>query len=453
MQRRWRALVAAPLCLMVSLSALAQTVPQGGGQAPTGQGWGTQTGLGALQAPTTGATSPWAAPRQRPLTTQTGLGPTQPYASEGLVPGEDYQLGPGDGLSVHLWGGDADMDYPVTVNPQGHVFLPRLGDVRAAGLTPRELEATLQRLVSRRSASMRVLVLLVQTRFIKVFASGQIASPGVYTIPAETRLSELLRYAGGIPENGSLRKVTIRHADLKEEAVDLYRFAYGGELNQNPKLHAGDRVMVPMIARRVALLGQVIRPGLFELTDGDTLSSLLELAGGPSSEAAIRDATVWPGGLRGEPHPLQRVNLAATPDKPAKLADGDIVFIPSQRNLLESSVVYVYGSVGRPGTVAYRSGNRLSDYLNAAGGPTVTAWLYGVRVTRAARLQRTDVLTYNAYDILYGGRFDLDPEIGVNDIIFVPESFLSFRTFNEVSGLILSGVGLFGVFSNLFFRR
>ena len=56
----------------------------------------------------------------------------------------------------------------------------------------------------------------------------------------------------------------------------------------------------------------------------------------------------------------------------------------------------------------------------------------------------------NAHDILYNGRFDLDPEVGVNDIIFVPEAFLSFRNFSELSGLILSGVGLLGVVSGLF---
>jgi protein involved in polysaccharide export with SLBB domain len=428
------------------LPAIAQTVP--------GQGWPAPTGVGAAAAPTTGPG------RQRPFSPQGGTGMlggmgalyNQPYASEGITPGDDYQLGPGDSLSVHLWGGDSDLDYPVVVNPQGRVFLPRLGEMRAAGLTPHELEGALQKLVGRRAPGMRVLVLLVQPRLIKVFASGQVGSPGVYTIPAETRLSEVLRVAGGISENGSLRQVAINKADGDVQAVDLYRFAYGGDLTQNPKLQAGDRVMVPMITRRVAMLGQVIRPGLFELTDADTVASLLDLAGGPSSEAAVREATVWPGGLRGEPQPLQRLNLAERDAKPSKLTDGDIVFIPSQRNLLESSVVYVYGSVGRPGAVPYRSGNRLSDYLNAAGGPTVTAWLQSVRVTRAARQQRTTVDSFNAYDILYGGRFDLDPEVGVNDIIFVPESFISFRTFSEVSGLILSGVGLFGVFSNLFFR-
>jgi S-adenosylmethionine/arginine decarboxylase-like enzyme len=82
----------------------------------------------------------------------------------------------------------------------------------------------------------------------------------------------------------------------------------------------------------------------------------------------------------------------------------------------------------------------------------VTAWLQAVRITTAARQTQTEVRTVNAHDILYGGRFDLDPEVGVNDIVFVPESFITFRTFAEVSGLILSGVGLYGVFSNLFFR-
>jgi protein involved in polysaccharide export with SLBB domain len=450
--RYWRACLAVPLSLMLSLSAAAQMVP--GPQAPTGQqGAGQGNGNnGGMQAPTTGPTTPWGGSRQRLFAPQGGNGWNQPYASEGLTPGDDYRLGPGDSLSVHLWGGEIDLDHAVIVNPQGRVFLPRLGEVTASGQTPQQLEATLQKLVARRAAGMRVLVLLVQPRFIKVFASGQVDAPGVYVVPAETRLSEVLRLAGGITENGSLRQVAVSGSDGSDSKVDLYKFAYAGDLAQNPKLQAGDRVKVPLIGRRVAFLGQVIHPGLFELDDGDTAASLLDLAGGPSSAAAVAETTVWPGGLRGEPKPLQRLNLADRTGPPAKLADGDIVFIPSQRNPLETSVVYVYGSVGQPGAVPYRAGNRLSDYLNAAGGPTVTAWLPGVRITTAARHTQTEVRTVNAQDILYGGRFDLDPEVGVNDIVFVPESFITFRTFAEVSGLILSGVGLYGVFSNLFFR-
>ncbi|MBC7543724.1 MAG: SLBB domain-containing protein [Candidatus Sericytochromatia bacterium] len=415
---RWlQATLVVPVCLLLALPAVAQAVP------PV---LATQTGqLGAANAP-----------RARTLFgPQSGNSLNQPFASEGLTPGEDYQLGPGDGLSVHLWGGDSDLDYPVTINPQGKIYLPRLGEVRAAGTTPRALEGQLQQLISRRSAATRVMVMLVQPRYIKVFASGQVDSPGVYTIPAETRLSETLRLAGGVAENGSLRQVTVTAVDGSKRSVDLYQFAYAGDLTQNPKLRAGDRILVPMIVRRVAFLGQVVRPGLFELTEGDTVSSLLELAGGANREGALREATVWPGGLRGEPAALRQLNLADPKTAPSVLTDGDIVFIPSQRNPQETSVVYVYGSVSRPGAVPYRAGNRLSDYLNAAGGPAPSAWLQSVRITRAGRNARAEVQTANAYEILYNGRYDEDPLIGANDIVFVPESFFSFRNVGDLSGL------------------
>ena len=444
MRQRWQSMMVIPLCLLLGLPAVAQAVP------PAGLAWPAPTGVAGVNAPAA-PTGAGTTPRTRTLFGPGGgAGLNQPFASEGLTPGEDYQLGPGDGLNVHLWGGDSDLDYAVTVTPQGGIYLPRMGAVKVSGSTPRELEEQLQEVISRRSPATRVMVQLVQPRYIKVFASGQVGAPGVYTVPAETRLSETLRLAGGVPENGALRQVAITSLDGTKRQVDLYRFAYGGEIAENPKLKAGDRIQVPMIGRRVAFLGQVVRPGLYELTDGDTVASLLELAGGSSSDAALREATVWPGGLRGDNVAMRRLDLSEAPAKPAVLADGDIVFVPAQRNLLESSVVYVYGSVGRPGAIAYRAGSRLSDYLNAAGGPTPTAWLQGVRITKAARHARADVQTVNAYDILYNGRFDEDPTVGVNDIVFVPESFLSFRTFNDLSGLILSSVGLVGVFQNLF---
>lgn len=444
--RRWAGLVAWLVAWSAAAPAWAQQrpfswLPQSQAQVPApdqtnGQVPGLQQGVDQL--------------RTRNSFGQGQGGMLNGFAAEALIPSEDYVLGPGDLLTIHFWGGEANLDFPVTVNPQGKIYLSRLGEVRAAGQTPQQLEATLRKQLQARTADTQLLVLLTQPRLIKVFVTGQVFSPGVYTIPAETRVSEVLRIAGGITDNGSIRRIQLTGADRAERQLDLSRFAFGGDIESNPKVQAGDQLRIPLITRRIGLAGQVTRPGIYELADGDSLAQLLALAGGATGQAGLSEAVYWPGGLQGQPASLQRLNLAASDTVLPEPKDGDILFVPAQRNPQDTNVVFVYGQVGRPGAVPYRAGAKLSDYLNAAGGPTPYSHLPGVRITRAARGEQAKVVEANAHDILYNGRFDLDPEVGPNDVIYVPESFFNFRNFSELSGLVLSGVGLVGVITGLF---
>ena len=56
--------------------------------------------------------------------------------------GSDYIIGPGDNFKIHLWG-KAEQTYYVTVNRDGQIAIPRLGDVSVIGLTFAEMKAHL----------------------------------------------------------------------------------------------------------------------------------------------------------------------------------------------------------------------------------------------------------------------------------------------------------------------
>jgi protein involved in polysaccharide export with SLBB domain len=58
-----------------------------------------------------------------------------------LQPEGVYKLGPGDQLNVTVFGAD-DLSGEFPVSDTGTAVLPLIGEVKAVGLTPRELEGS-----------------------------------------------------------------------------------------------------------------------------------------------------------------------------------------------------------------------------------------------------------------------------------------------------------------------
>ncbi|MNY34083.1 SLBB domain protein [compost metagenome] len=130
-----------------------------------------------------------------------------------------------------------------------------------------------------------------------------------------------------------------------------------------------------------------------------------------------------------------------------QLKDGDLVAVPVNKDPTEDSAVYVYGHVGKPGKMAYRSGYHLSDYLNSAGGPLPKANLRGVTITRmASDSKKSQTLKVDAFRIMHEGRQDLDPVLQEGDVIHVPESFFYIANFQDVVNVILAAAAVWAIF-------
>ena len=72
---------------------------------------------------------------------------------------------------------------------------------------------------------------------------------------------------------GSTTTVEVRHADGTEEQINLER--------DDPPVRPGDALSVPYMRERVAVVGAVITPGVFDWHEGDTVVSVLARAAGP----------------------------------------------------------------------------------------------------------------------------------------------------------------------------
>jgi len=308
---------------------------------------------------------------QRESLTGDGI-PNSKEASNPLdVPlGPEYVLGPGDELSISLWGGVSET-FTRTINSEGAVTLPEAGQIQLAGITLGKAQAVVEGALQPQFRNAHVAVTLARLRAIRIYVVGDVQRPGAYDISSLASPLSALFAAGGPTAVGSLRVMRHLRNGKLIGAVDLYDFLLRGIRNTDDRLQGGDTLLIPPAGSQVAIFGAVKRPAIYELLNEKTLASGLEDAGGLTVAAELGHVTieriaanqrrevihVEGGGTNGK-------GTTAATFADVDLKDGDRVSVGAVLPYSEQ-VVYLQGHVARPGKLAYRDGLRLADVLQS----------------------------------------------------------------------------------------
>ncbi len=135
----------------------------------------------------------------------------------------EYVIGPNDRVNIRVMGtNDVVGDYVVAQG--GTVQLPLIGAERAAGLTEKDLARILTERYKAFLKTPVVAVGVVGYDSYKVFLTGDIKRPGVYTFQEKTNLLQGIATAGGL---GDFAKGTIVLYRLGKQGLsERYRCTY-----------------------------------------------------------------------------------------------------------------------------------------------------------------------------------------------------------------------------------
>ena len=371
-----------------------------------------------------------------------------PAAPQSFVPEgrtlENYPLGAGDGLELSLWGPRLQVQHSLTVSPQGTLFIPRLGVFAVDRLTLPQLEAQIQqRLKTQLRDPVSVSVSLTRVRQVQVLVSGYVQQPGFYQVAWGTRLLEVLRRAGGVQDQGSVRRVRLRQGDRQQE-LDLLAFSYRGDLSANPALQGTEQIFIPPMTHQIALTGQVRQPGQYEFLPGESFQQLLQLAGGARPGADPQQLLRWPQGLNDGVRPLETLPL----NHEQPLEHGDVFYLAERKLPAEAHTLTLYGQLQQPGVQNFRRGLTVQDALRLAGGPLPNADLSNLRISRSVAGGR-QWLSLDLRGWLEGRNQDGETELQPGDILYLPEAFFGVRNLMELTSLLVGALGIVSVVINL----
>jgi polysaccharide export outer membrane protein len=285
-----------------------------------------------------------------------------------LPAGPDYVVGPGDGLSVDLWGGVSQRFYRV-IDREGRVSLPEVGPVLVSGKTLAAIQQDLQKILRTQFRDVSADVSLARLRTIRVYEVGDVVKPGAYDISSLSTPLNALFVAGGPTPGGSLRILNHYRGSQLIQTVDVYDLLLHGVKTNLLRLENGDSVQVPPIGPRVTVEGMVRRPAFYELKDEKSLADVLELAGGILPAATLRHVEVQ----RLEAHVKETMLSLDIPETDAAgetskklesfaIQDGDRIRIFPITPYNEDAI-YLEGHVVRPGRYSYRSGMHVTDII------------------------------------------------------------------------------------------
>ena len=201
----------------------------------------------------------------------------------------NYTVGPDDVLELSVYG-IQETNASLTVNAEGSVSIPNVGQVKVAGLSLEEaiqrIKIAMQRTVYRslQNGQSKLTVTIGNIRSIRVTIIGS-NKPGNYTLSSLTTAFNALFICGGPKETGSFREIELIRNNKVFKKIDLYRFLVNGDQSDNVTLKDNDVIRIPSYKSRVDLQGYVKRPGIFELLPGETFANLLEFASGFSDSA------------------------------------------------------------------------------------------------------------------------------------------------------------------------
>ena len=193
--------------------------------------------------------------------------------------GPDYVLGPGDGISIDLWGGVSRKFYRA-VDREGRVSLPEVGPLLVAGKSLGEVQQSIQRTLRTQFRDISADVSLQRLRTVRVYIVGDVVKPGAYDVSSLSTPLNALFAAGGPTGRGSLRILKHYRGNKLIQDVDAYDLLLHGVKGDIARLESGDTVMVPPLGPEITIEGMVRRPAVYEQKNEKSLADVIALAGG-----------------------------------------------------------------------------------------------------------------------------------------------------------------------------
>ena len=211
---------------------------------------------------------------------------------------------------------------------------------------------------------------LGQLKSINVFLTGQVNKPGIHLIHPFSDAFTSIVQAGGIKNSGSLRNIQIIRSNQVLATIDFYDFFSNGTNNfSSIRILDGDIIHVPTVEIRNEILGEVVNPGFYELLPSNTVSNLIDYAGGfsalTSSKAIIYDIKSFDERSSDDNAKLGRIIDLKTNMNESMNNGASIKLLPIADNDVNVSV---FGRINFPGDYPFFDGVTLKFILDSAGG-------------------------------------------------------------------------------------
>jgi protein involved in polysaccharide export with SLBB domain len=288
--------------------------------------------------------------------------------TSGPVP-DSYLLGAGDELIITLFG-EVQLSHELTLDRENNIFPPEIGRIALGGVRFDEAKELIKKRFSNAYSTLtgkkpktKMFVTVGRHRKVHVSVMGHVKKPQNMILSSLNSVFDAVVLAGGPTKEAAIRRVEIKRGS---EVIyyDLYTNILPSIQGKSLTLEDGDVIYVTAKKNTVNIVGGVRLEGTYEISKNSTVMEMVNIAGGLTQNASdkyIDISTIIED---------KQVSLAFPTIQDRNkhvLRNGDILTI-NQKDIFQSSVVEIIGSVLYPGEYPFIKGKTISDYIQMAGG-------------------------------------------------------------------------------------
>ena len=253
----------------------------------------------------------------------------------------DYVVGPGDELSITVWGHD-DLSRDVTVSRKGDITIAPLAVIHVAGMTIKQVENSVKKIFLKYVLHPTISVAIKKYESQHVVALGELRStttlarttgPGRHILKGPTEFAEFLMSIGGPTQNADKKRIKLIKQDGIIITIDLNTYMLESKSEEYIYVEDGDRLFVPSIVLedKVFVMGEVRYPKVVHYRAGMRLIEAIAEAGSFTESATIRSTKVVRGSFE-KPEVIsvatRKIFKKGSIKNNILLEPGDIIYVP-----------------------------------------------------------------------------------------------------------------------------
>ena len=347
---------------------------------------------------------------QRTQQQQQISGSTLSVVMDGPVDPKEYIVGPGDIFAVSIWTA-VPLNFQIPVTPEGSVIIPTVNEIQVSGLTLETAKKNVIAEIKKKYLSGQASFTLSQPRSFTVTIRGMVLNEQTIVVQATDRVEAAINVANDIQKyksksllseqqltssgmaekilsSSSKRHIRIIRKNGTSVNADIEKYIATRNHIFNPLLQDGDVIIVPPnnIGKNfIGVYGAVAKSGNYEFVEGDSLLTLIEIAGGITKNADANNVTISRLDESSN-YTEQSVNILKIIEKQNSdiaLRQGDRVIVAQSNTTDRGGVVNIEGEVVSPGSYSIiQDSTKLSEIIQKSGGYTKFALLNGAVVFR-----------------------------------------------------------------------
>ena len=275
------------------------------------------------------------------------------------ISNRQYPVTPGDVYTLTFLLAGETVSNTLLVESDYNINMTIFGKINASGMTFAELKPMVEDIIAYAYPKSLPSLTITSVGIFQVPIKGEVPESRYVTAWGLSRLSELLE--GTLGDYSSIRDVQITTESGRTESFDLLKALNQGILDQNPNLRPGVSIVINRVKRVVKIRGEVYKPGIYQLLEGEGVKEVEIFTGGFTPMANTNRIRIDRfSGEKPKTFSISYKDYLET----FNFEDGDIVTVPTI--IKTQPVVFIEGGINSSGGADSTAGAAIyreaSDY-------------------------------------------------------------------------------------------